>query len=53
MEKEPKCFNCKKSVDADESFCYGCKAHICEDCDVNPNMPMGSHRPELHLREKD
>lgn len=48
-----KCFHCKKSVGADESFCYGCKVYICEDCDTNNNMPMGPHKPEAHLADEE
>lgn len=41
------CKFCQKPV-GPEMFCFGCKTHICDGCDVNPDMPWGQHAPELH-----
>lgn len=47
-----KCFKCTKDIDQ-ESFCYGCHEATCSECDVNPNMPFGSHSVELHFEVPD
>lgn len=33
---------------AEDMFCHGCQSHICNDCDANPNLPFGQHRPSDH-----
>jgi len=42
------CFNCQKSVD-ENSFCFGCKNYICDECDVNGINLFGKHQCEDHL----
>lgn len=44
------CFKCKKKLNKDY-YCSGCGHAICDECDVNYNMPFGSHLKELHLLE--
>lgn len=52
-EKIRACRFCAKTLTNDDQFCYGCKAYICEKCDVNWNPPMGIHSPSVHLEEPD
>lgn len=40
------CYLCKRKVDADDSFCYGCHEHICDVC--HQNDPWGAHTPKDH-----
>jgi hypothetical protein len=50
------CYFCNKgltSEEAKESYCWGCKVFVCEECDINFNMPLGSHEPEVHRKETD
>ena len=42
------CYFCEKLVTEDE-FCYGCNAHICDDCEEV--FPMGHHNPTEHKVE--
>lgn len=44
------CFHCKKPVKSG-AFCFGCKVHVCDDCDRNFDMPWGPHTAEDHLEE--
>lgn len=47
------CYFCKKPC-TDGAYCYGCKVHVCDACDVScGETPWGSHAPEAHLREPD
>lgn len=48
--KPKKCFKCKKELNEDY-FCSGCQDYICDECDVNYNIPFGGHPKELHLVE--
>lgn len=41
------CFKCGKAVDADDYHCFGCNAHVCDDCNVTG--VTGTHSPEDHL----
>lgn len=36
----PKCTHCNKDTDK-EHFCYGCKAHVCDDCEVGWPVAAG------------
>jgi hypothetical protein len=44
------CIGCKKPVD-EGCYCFGCKKHICNDCDKSIDLPWGPHKPESHLHE--
>jgi len=44
---EGPCHYCKKIVGSG-AYCFGCKVHICDACDVNPDMPWGQHDPDTH-----
>jgi hypothetical protein len=46
------CHFCKREVESAESYCFGCKHCVCEDCEKNHEL-MGSHRVEEHAREPD
>jgi len=50
----PKCHSCKTSFetkkDAQYHYCYGCKVHICADCEKNFSL-MGPHSPQAHLED--
>lgn len=44
-----KCFNCE-CLCTGEDYCYGCKAYVCEGCDVNGLNILGDeHEPREHL----
>jgi hypothetical protein len=46
-----KCFNCGKDC-TEQSFCYGCKAIVCDDCEPGFSVAQatkGSHAPGDHL----
>lgn len=44
------CFACGKNVTGDD-FCWGCRAHICESCNVGAlSVPLGGHRRDAHLQ---
>lgn len=48
-----KCFFCEKVLqgeEANESLCYGCNKYVCEECDVNMDMPFGGHEVEVHRK---
>jgi hypothetical protein len=42
------CIGCKEET-SDESFCYGCKAFVCENCMVN-DVTGFSHSADDHLQ---
>ena len=44
------CHFCGEESDED-SFCFGCKHAVCENCDVNFDMPFGSHSVDVHRQE--
>jgi len=46
-----RCHMCNSQVTEDE-YCYGCKVHICADCDAPLNeRPFGYvHPPEMHAQ---
>lgn len=48
------CFNCQKEVEKD-SYCHGCKAFICDDCDKSAAAGgmFGPHAKEQHLEEPE
>lgn len=46
-----KCFNCGVVVDGD-AFCFGCKRHVCDDCDKNWGIDEGGHEPAWHLNNQ-
>ena len=41
----PKCYYCEKEL-TEDYYCYGCKEHICEDCDETG--ASGNHSIEDH-----
>jgi hypothetical protein len=43
------CHMCRRRVDGQENFCYGCQVHICSRCDVN--ACTGKHVPIDHVRQ--
>lgn len=44
-----KCFNCGCCCTG-EDYCFGCRKHVCESCDVNGLNILGyEHEPEEHL----
>jgi hypothetical protein len=46
---KPKCFNCHETEGlTEESFCFGCAAYICEDCEGDEFL-MGNHEPSNHV----
>lgn len=50
-----KCFKCTKDVTSEE-HCYGCKAFVCDTCDVanqGGDMLAGPHKREEHLKPLD
>lgn len=47
MSDKNQCKFCKKETTEDD-FCFGCNSAICEDCDVNWDMPLGSSAECLH-----
>jgi hypothetical protein len=47
------CKFCQKNVDGAECFCFGCKAVICNDCDVSLGEYGRGHSPEDHLHEPE
>lgn len=51
---QPICFNCEKQC-GEDSYCFGCKSFVCEDCDVSAASGglMGPHAREEHLKEQD
>lgn len=51
-EESGRCFNCNKPV-GEDYFCSGCKSHVCDECDVNYEMPFGGHDKKLHLEEPE
>jgi uncharacterized membrane protein len=42
------CYFCNKKVDEKEYLCGGCDQVVCDQCEVNPNMPWGEHDPMVH-----
>ncbi len=44
---EATCFNCHVGCTS-YSFCYGCRAYVCDDCEVGSTNGEG-HTPEDHL----
>lgn len=48
--EEGPCHFCKKVVKAEESFCYGCKIFVCQDCDHTEIMGHG-HNPAEHQEQ--
>jgi hypothetical protein len=52
MPVPPYCFNCKAEVDED-AVCFGCGAAVCDECELNMNMPFGGHEKELHLEPNE
>lgn len=44
------CAACGATCNAD-GYCWGCKEHICDDCDKSAGALAGSHKWEAHLRE--
>lgn len=51
-EKAP-CEKCKKLVEKQENFCFGCQHVICGTCDVATDPPCGVHAFEDHFVQKD
>jgi hypothetical protein len=45
--KKP-CHFCQKEVDAKDTFCFGCKTVICDECDVSMGGFGHGHSPEDH-----
>lgn len=37
----------------DDNYCFGCKEYICDEHDLNMNMPMGDHLVVEHWEEED
>lgn len=50
-KKQARCYLCKKRVDDEDSYCYGCDQHICDECDLS--SPMGVHEPRDHSKEAE
>lgn len=46
----PRCHFCGAAV-TDDSFCFGCRVHVCEACENPDNdaRPTGRHLPSKHL----
>lgn len=42
------CFKCRKPA-GPEMYCFGCKAHVCEKCDVACGNYGPGHSKEAHL----
>ena len=49
-DTEGPCYFCEKTTDV-EHYCYGCHAHICDDCSTVEDSPWGSHVPEDHQED--
>lgn len=48
-----KCFNCETDV-TDDDFCHGCRAYLCQPCNVGGLNVMGfGHAREVHLKHYD
>lgn len=50
-DEEGKCYFCNKNC-LNDSYCYGCKTFICDDCDASPAGAFGNHSPSIH-KESD
>jgi len=45
------CALCNKEVDGEDTYCYGCEHHVCDECDLAVGM-MGHHELEDHKNEE-
>lgn len=44
------CHFCNTELDEDNR-CFGCGKFVCDECDVNYDMPFGAHDVEEHAQE--
>lgn len=57
MTSKSKCALCEKPFkndkEADECFCFGCKAFVCDDCDVSDGSLGRGHKVDDHAVAPD
>jgi len=49
--KIPICYFCEKEV-TEDTYCFGCKHYVCEDCDQTP-LIAGPHNVDEHQQEDE